>query len=61
MTGRSGARALENLAMLDKPWTMLAAGQHTLGIITLEDVLDSLIGDVREAKLGNATTPGPHP
>jgi CBS domain containing-hemolysin-like protein len=29
----------------------LARGR-TLGIVTLEDVLDSLIGDVREAKLG---------
>jgi CBS domain containing-hemolysin-like protein len=26
------------------------AGKRTLGIITLEDILDSLIGDVREAK-----------
>jgi CBS domain containing-hemolysin-like protein len=28
------------------------AGRRTLGIVTLEDVLDSLIGDVREAKIG---------
>jgi CBS domain containing-hemolysin-like protein len=28
------------------------AGKRTLGIVTLEDVLDSLVGDVREAKLG---------
>ena len=27
------------------------AGKRTLGIVTLEDVLDSLVGDVREAKL----------
>jgi CBS domain containing-hemolysin-like protein len=27
------------------------SGRKTLGIVTLEDVLDSLIGDVREAKL----------
>jgi CBS domain containing-hemolysin-like protein len=27
------------------------AGRRTLGIVTLEDVLDSLVGDVREAKL----------
>jgi CBS domain containing-hemolysin-like protein len=27
------------------------AGRKTLGIVTLEDVLHSLIGDVREAKL----------
>jgi hypothetical protein len=27
------------------------AGNRTLGIIMLEDVLDSLLGDVREAKL----------
>jgi CBS domain containing-hemolysin-like protein len=26
------------------------AGKRTLGIIALEDILDSLIGDVREAK-----------
>jgi CBS domain containing-hemolysin-like protein len=26
-------------------------GQKTLGIVTLEDVLDALVGDVREAKL----------
>jgi CBS domain containing-hemolysin-like protein len=26
------------------------AGQKTLGIVTLEDVLESLVGDVREAK-----------
>jgi CBS domain containing-hemolysin-like protein len=29
--------------------------QHTLGVVTLEDVLDALVGDVREARL-----PGPH-
>jgi CBS domain containing-hemolysin-like protein len=27
------------------------AGKRTLGIVTLEDVLDSLVGDVREARL----------
>ena len=27
------------------------AGKRTLGIVTLEDILDSLVGDVREAKL----------
>jgi CBS domain containing-hemolysin-like protein len=27
------------------------AGEKTLGVVTLEDVLDSLVGDVREAKL----------
>ena len=27
------------------------AGERTLGVVTLEDVLDSLVGDVREAKL----------
>jgi CBS domain containing-hemolysin-like protein len=27
------------------------AGKRTLGVVTLEDVLDSLVGDVREAKL----------
>lgn len=29
-----------------------AADTRTLGIVTLEDVLASLVGDVREAKLG---------
>jgi CBS domain containing-hemolysin-like protein len=27
------------------------SGQRTLGIVTLEDVLESLVGDVRESKL----------
>jgi CBS domain containing-hemolysin-like protein len=27
------------------------AGERTLGVVTLEDVLDSLVGDVREARL----------
>jgi hypothetical protein len=27
------------------------AGKRTLGIVTLEDALDSLVGDVREARL----------
>jgi CBS domain containing-hemolysin-like protein len=27
------------------------AGERTLGVVTLEDVLDSLVGDVREAKV----------
>jgi CBS domain containing-hemolysin-like protein len=27
------------------------ADEKTLGIVTLEDVLESLVGDVREAKL----------
>ena len=27
------------------------AGERTLGVVTLEDVLHSLVGDVREAKL----------
>jgi len=32
------------------------AGRTTLGIVTLEDVLDSLVGDVREGKLGSGSS-----
>ena len=35
------------------------AGERTLGIVTLEDILESLVGDVREVKPSGESTGGP--
>ncbi len=35
------------------------AGERTLGIVTLEDILESLVGDVRELKPSGESTSGP--
>jgi CBS domain containing-hemolysin-like protein len=32
--------------------------RHTLGVVTLEDVLDALVGDVREAPLREGSQGG---
>ncbi|HVZ31227.1 MAG TPA: hemolysin family protein [Polyangiaceae bacterium] len=37
------------------------ADQHTLGVVTLEDVLEALVGDVREMPVAGSATSRPQP